>query len=133
MKTLYPWPPPAGSQAFDFASAIALPVVTTSGVVLSFQVPAGFRGIIRRLSHNHEGSGFVNGSGSLVWRLLVNQSVVKNYGALVTEFGSVQLPRETDGIPLQQNDRVRYEVVNVSLGVAGTTVICSAAGFFWPM
>lgn len=130
----YPWiEPPPGFQAFDAHRHIVTPAVGTDTEVLTVTVPEGYDGIIRRLSNNYTGPNFVAGSGQIIWRLLIDRMVVRNYGQILIEMGSPQWPRDTDGILLRSGQVVRY-MVNVSdpALVGATGIICSLAGYFWP-
>lgn len=130
----YPWvEPPPGFQSFDYSKHIATPAVGVDTEVLQFVVPDGFDGIIRRLSNNYTGPNFVQGSGQLIWRLLVDRMVVKNYGQILIEMGSIHHPRDTDGILVRSGQVVRYMVTCSDAALVGTTgIICSLAGYFWP-
>lgn len=131
----FPWvEPPPGFQAFDYSRHIATPAVGVDTEVLVFSVPDGYDGVIRRLSNNYTGPGFVQGSGQLIWRILIDRMVVKNYGQILIEMGSPQWPRDTDGILLRSGQVVRY-MVNVSdaaLAGSATGIICAVGGYFWP-
>lgn len=132
-----PWiHPPDNFQAFDQVAAIATPDVATGDItVLQFEVPFGWDGVIRRLSHNYTGAGFVQGTGGIIWRLLVDGQAVRNYDSMLVEFGSVQSPRCTDGIRIYSRQIIKY-VVNVTginfqpSGVSQT--ICCLAGWIYP-
>lgn len=129
-----PWLyPPPGFRAFDFVRSIATPFAGVETTVVGFTVPVGFDGTVKRISHNFTGGGFTQGSGDLVWRIRVNNQVVKNFGTLLTEFGSIQQPREIDGIVIRAGQTVTYSVVcsNAAL-IAGTYIVCCFAGYYWP-
>lgn len=128
--------PPPKFQPFDYQGVIQTPAdgVTTDQIVLSFVVPVGFSGVIKRLSGNYTGPGFVQGSGNLIWRIIVNGVPVKNYSNILIEFGSIVTPRTTDGIIISSGQVVQYVVNRPTTVVAspGTFVICTAAGYYWP-
>ena len=132
----YPWSePPENFQPFDFAGVIDTPAISgplTDSLVLSFQVPRGFDGVVKDLSHNVTGGGFVEGSGDLVWRLRVDNQYVKNYGRITVQFGTIAEPRATYGIVLRSGQTFRYLVANAAYGVGGTKIVCSARGWFYP-
>lgn len=132
-----PWiDPPDGAVPFDFAGVLATPA--KDGLfhsILSQRVPNGFSGVVRKLSHNYTGGGFVPGSGDLVWRISIDGAAVKNYEALAVEFGSTTVPRECWGIRLRAGQTITYEVAHAvasGLAVAGTSVISFLSGYFWP-
>lgn len=133
-----PWvTPPPGFQPFDFQGILATPAVGSGDqTVLSFIVPRGYNGVIRRISHNYTGDSYPEGSGGLVWRILADGRAVKNYGAMLFSFGNLVTPRPTDGILVYENQLVAYTVSVVNAGgfipAASTFIICTAAGWIWP-
>lgn len=131
----YPWiEPPPGFQAFDAHQQIATPAVNVDTEVLRLAVPDGYDGVIRAFSNNFTGANFVQGSGQILWRLLIDQMVVKNYGRITIEMGSPQWPRDTAGILLRSGQMVRFIVTVTDPLLAGSAsgIICALAGHFWP-
>lgn len=138
MVLLAPWTsPPPGFQPFDFLGTRDTPLVGTGDTtVLSFQVPRGWDGVIKRISHNYTGGGFPQGSGGIEWRILYDGAAFKNYERILFEFGSLSNPRATDGLLVYENQLISY-VVNVAgtggfIPSASTQIICTMAGYFWP-
>lgn len=132
-----PWVvPPDGFESFDFAHAIETP--ENDGQVydiLTFQVPAGYDGIIRRLSHCYTGGGFAPGAGDLVWRIAIDGRPVRNYDAITIQFGDETHQRQIDGIRIYDGQLVAYQVIHSpssTLPREGTYIIASMAGWFYP-
>lgn len=130
------WMPP-GSQPFDVQGVIATPAIGAGAtVILSLQVPSGMDGVIRRLSHNLLGPGFVQASGDVLWGITVDNAPVKNYAAISTEFGSNGVqgagPRDTDGILAKSGQVYRYTVTNVAYAAGGTQILATIGGYFYP-
>jgi len=127
---------PDGGQAFDYAGVIGTPAAAgAETVALSFITPYGWDGVVKRLSHNYTGGGFVPGSGDLTWRIRVGGAFVKNYEAITVEFGTTTEPRPTDGIRVFSGQLVEYIVNHAAasgLAVGGTNIICFLAGWFYP-
>lgn len=137
-RVLPPWLfPPPDSQAFDPVAAIATPAVGAGNtLVLTLIVPPGFDGVVRRLSHNYTGPGFPQGSGYIVWQLLLNGNAVRNYDAMTVEFGSAAWPRKIDGIRVKSGDVLQY-FVNLPNGTGfvlpgNTNIICGMGGWLYP-
>jgi hypothetical protein len=129
----FPWIyPPPGFEAFDFLGAIPIPAVGSESVVISFQVPPGRAGAIKRLSWNVTAPGFVQGSGDLVARVAHGGRAVKNYDAILVEMGSPALGRPTDGILLDENEIVQLFVMNVAFGALAGQIVGSLSGYYWP-
>lgn len=135
IKLLPPWYyPPPNFQPFDQSGLLATPAVAApAATVLTIKVPTGWRMVIRRLSHNIVGPGFVQGSGQLIWSLAIDNSPVKGYAQMLTEFGDVKTgPRLTDGILAQSAQILTYNVTNVGYIAAGTNIVVTVSGWFYP-
>lgn len=133
-----PWVfPPEGFQGFDPVSAIPTPAIGSGDtVVLSFRVPFGWDGVIKGLIHQYSGGGYPEGSGGLIWRLLIDGRPVRNYENMLVEFGSSQQPRPIGGVRIYQSQLVTY-VVNAAGGGGWlpsqqTTIICGVSGWIYP-
>lgn len=129
-----PWIfPPLGWEPFDEVKSIDTPAINTQTVVLAKKIPQGYDGVIRRISNNFTGGGFVQASGQLVWRIALDNQVVRNYGNIQVEMGSISHPRETDGILVRAGQVVRYYVTCTDGAlIGGTKIICCFAGYIWP-
>lgn len=132
-----PWvTPPDGFKGFDYAQAIATPAFGAGDtVILSFTVPLGMDGIIKRLSNGYTGPGFVDGSGNLIWRILVDGQAVQGYDAIVVRLGAVDQPTLIDGVQIRSGQLVSLVVNNATavLPVAGTQVTGRLGGYFYPI
>ncbi len=132
-KLLPPWfYPPEKFQSFDKQGNVATPAIGAAAQVLSLTVPQGYAGVARRLSINVIGPGFVQGSGSLVFSVTVDNAPYKNYASILTEFGSPQIPRPTDGILADSGQVYRINVLNVSYAALGTNIVASLSGWHYP-
>lgn len=133
--TLPPWiQAPPGFSAFDYPGAIVCPNVGVTAIIFAFTVPEGYDGVIKRLSHNYTGGGFVQGSGDFIWSITIDSRPAKNYNNMVTEYGTTQIARETDGIQIYSGQTIAYQVNHVSnpaFGV-GTYLIATLAGYYYP-
>src|SRR6476660_6203284 len=85
--------PPDGFP-FDYTAYIATPAVGVISPVISFTVPEGHYGVIKKIGNVYVGAGFVEGSGSLVWQILQNAGVVRNYDNILAGLGTVTQPGE---------------------------------------
>lgn len=136
---LYPWIfPPPGYESFDPTGVIATPVAAGENTVLELKAPIGWDGIILRIANIFQGPGFIDGSGNLIWRILINGTPVKNYGRITTTIGTYSPAgygygiREISGIILHSGDTAVYSVNNSNAGLAGgTSIVCIFGGYFW--
>jgi hypothetical protein len=128
-----PWiVPPTGADPFDETAVATIGVVGTTTTILSFLVPYGYDGVIKRFYHNYLGSGYVDGSGSLVWRILADGRPIKNFGNILTQMGNASTPRLTDGIRIFTGQTISYVVLHASDVLLTDAVTCSLAGYYFP-
>ena len=140
-----PWMyPPPGFQDFNTTNVVPTPAIGTSAQIIgpnsvnavTFIVPRGWECIINRLSLNFIGGGFVQGSGNLVFSILVDTAPYKNYGAILTEVGEdpkAFFSLYPAGIRVRSNQRVTVIVQNVGQGGVGTSCFARLGGWFYPM
>jgi hypothetical protein len=143
---LPPWifPPVDGRELFTVASAPA----TGYGVeqlLVSYRVPAGFEAIITGLLHTYEGTGFVPGSGDILWTVDIDRQsgavipsgrVVEGFLRVAVPLGSYERPWPIPaGIRLKPLETIRYKatpIATVALG-AGTALNAAFSGYLWPV
>jgi hypothetical protein len=125
---------PSDGISFDPTAYVATPAVGASIAVVQFIVPEGYYGVIKQIGNVYIGTGFVEGSGSLVWQILQNAGVVRNYDNIVSSLGTVSAPGELAGrsILLEELSLVSLQVSNVSLVAGGTQVGGRLGGWFFP-
>lgn len=139
----YPWSemPPGGLPFDEFQSIVTPAANGTETVVLQFQVPFGYDGIVLGVMNIFTGPGFVEGSGSLTWRIRVGQPSLQgrpqlNYSNIINTMGSLSQPREVHGgIQIISGQFLEYSVTHALLSPivpAGTRIVCNIAGYYWP-
>ena len=130
-----PWiQEPPGAIPFDEQGAITLPAAPEPGVnipVVLFKVPQGFDGVIEWISNNVSDPTFVDGSGDLIWGILINGRPVRNFGVILVQKGTPAQGRRISPIRLFSGDVVSY-VVQFAAGTVTGQVICSLSGYFYP-
>jgi hypothetical protein len=125
--------PGADSEAFDFVKYIALPAVGAQGVIISFQVPDGYNGIIKRLGNVFVGAGFTEGAGGLQWQLLSNNVPIANYENIPASLGATANPSEVYSIRIKQGELIQLVINNISLVVGGAFAGGRLGGWFYPV
>lgn len=78
-------------------------------LLLSYTVPPGLNAILQYMAIFNVGAAFVNGSGNVIWRVLINQAGVKGMENLQSQFGTDGLPLPV-AIPLYENDTIQVTV-----------------------
>ena len=137
-KSPYANMPPGGREIQQMAALSLLNI--TPGVdttVLSFRAHSGYDGVLNRAVNFYTGTGFVEGSGGIVWRVKVGNKYARNLGNILFTYGSLNEPFiiPGTGIPIVSGQQVSY-IVNIPVGSpvggAGAQVICAAFGWLWP-
>ncbi len=130
--TKQPWiDEPSGSEPFDAQNVVAIPAIAANAIVLSYTVPTGFDGVVKALSNNLTVCGFVEGDGSIIWRLFINNRAVRNFSNILVEKGTIQIPRPISPLRLFSGDIIQWVIYNVSSVLVGDTV-CSLSGYIYP-
>ncbi len=123
---------PSG-KPFEFHGGIALPAIGATATVVSFTVPRGNNGFIRRIGNVFVGGGFTDFSGAVVWQILLDQvkgTVAPNFDSIVASLGSVSNPSPIDGIHIMELATVALVVKNVSVVVGGQLIGGRLGGSF---
>lgn len=127
-----PWlSEPSGSEPFDAQAGVAIPGIGANALVLSYTVPIGSDGVVNSLSCNLTVCGFVEGDGSLIWRLFINQRAVRNFSNILVEKGTIQIPRPISPLRVFSGDTIQWYIYNISSILVGDTV-CSLNGYIYP-
>lgn len=122
---------PDGGFAFNTPGVINTPVIGTWTDVINTTVPNGYDGVIRNILNNYNGGGFINGSGTLKWRILRNGQAVRGYDNILVQLGNDASTGITK-IRVNGGDGLQYQVFNVSLGGAASQIFCYFGGWFYP-
>jgi hypothetical protein len=128
---------PADALPFRKTAAVPTPLAATGDVVvLAFQVPCGYDGVIAGLWHLYTGPGFGEGDGDIEWRLMVNRVYATRLGRVLVTLGSRALSYPVDGgIPVQSGNLVQYIVAvpNLSGGILplASQIVCGVEGLFY--
>lgn len=127
-----PWTAmPDGGFPFSFGQAINTPAIAAGFTdIINVVVPNGYDGIINNISNNYNGQGFVNGSGQLIWRILVNGQAVRNYDNILVQLG----PNGTNitQIRVYSGNIIQFQVSNISLAGGVTQCYSFMGGWFYP-
>ena len=135
--------PPKQAVTFNPIGVIPLPAAVSGDVtVFTEKVPLGYDGIITGQFNVYIGNGFIEGSGDLVWRVLVYDPSLPRYlkdcGQILVSLGQVNKYQTVPGgLLVRSGNAIKY-VVNApnttgALPPAGTgSIICGLHGWFWP-
>jgi hypothetical protein len=124
--------PPPQAIPFNPATYVALPAIGATATILDVLVPAGMSAIVKRLGNNFVGGGFVDGSGNLVWQVLVNGVPARNFENIIASLGNPAVPSDIGFIRGKQQQHIKLTVKNVGVPVNGQLVGGRFSGWFYP-
>ena len=138
--------PPKQAVTFNPIGVIPLPAAASGDVaVLTMKVPIGYDGIITGQFNIYTGGfggTFEEGSGDLIWRVLVYDPSLPRYlkdcGQILVSLGQVNKYQTVPGGLLVRSGNSIVYVVNApnvtgNLPPAGTgSIICGLHGWLWP-
>ena len=123
---------PSG-KPFEAHGGILLPAIGATATVVSFTVPKGNNGFIRRIANVFVGGGFTDFSGNIVWQILLDQTknvVAPGFDNIVASLGAVSNPSTIDGIHIFESQLVALVVKNVAVVVSGQFIGGRLGGSF---
>lgn len=118
--------PPINWENLDQIAYALLPAIGAEAVILSFQVPIGRNGIINKVACNFVGGGWTEGTGDVLWRILVDQGTppgANSYEAIPASLGNPAQPVGIAGFRIFENQVVTVEIFNNPAGVNGGVVV----------
>lgn len=128
--------PPINWENVDQINYVTIGAIGAGDVViLSFQVPTGRNGIINKVANNFVGGGWTEGSGAIIWRILVDGAPppgANSYNAILASLGSPAQPVAISGFRIFENQVVSVVVNNVSVPLAGQLAGARLAGYLYP-
>jgi hypothetical protein len=120
---------------------LVIPVGPETGTdILVFQerVPLGYDGLLIALTNVWNGTGFIEASGDITWRVKIDRRFIPFFDTILVTLGTLAVPYDVvgQGIPLLSNQLVQY-FANFAVGSdarlnAGGMTICAATGYIWP-
>lgn len=117
----------------------------TDVICLQMRVPLGYDGVISDVVFNFTGSGFIEGSGDITWRLSADYLLdstgvptarwLRDMGEVTTSLGSLTQPSPVPrgGLRVYSNDLVTvWANVAAAAVIANGNIITSIAGWVYP-
>jgi len=127
--------PPVNWENVDTLAYAALPAVGNTVTILTITVPIGRNGIINKVACNYVGGGWVEGSGDVVWRILVDAAPppgATSYDAILGSLGSPAQPTGIAGFRIFENQVLQLVAFNNAVVPAGQRVGGRLMGYFYP-
>ncbi len=124
---LPPWIyPPTNWENIDQINYALLPAIGSTVTIISYVVPPGRNGIINKVACNFVGGGWVEGSGDILWRILVDGTPppgATSYDAILASLGSPASPTGISGFRIFENQVVTAVAFNNPAGASGGVVV----------
>lgn len=127
--------PPDRWENLDQSNYVALPAIGAQANVISFQVPIGRNGIVKKIANTFVGGGFQEGQGNIVWQILVDGAPppgASSYDSILDSLGLVNNPTEISGFRIFENQILTLVIKNVALVQANQFVGGRFVGFLYP-
>jgi hypothetical protein len=114
---------------------ILLPAIGAAQVVVSFTCPRRQNGEIEFVANQFVGGGWTEGTGAIIWQILIDGIPVQGYDAILGSLGTTASPGwlGKGAIQFSENQLVQLRVTNVSIAVAGQILLGLLRGHFEPV
>ncbi len=134
-----PWiKPPAQARRFQEIASLPLAafVLNVDTVVVTFQVPVGFDGVITGNVNRFLGPGFIEGSGDIEWRVQLSRRYAPDYGLILTSLGDLTTPYQASagGVRIYSHQTINYiaRITNFAFLDPNGRIMCALLGWFYP-
>jgi len=118
--------PPTNWENIDQINYALLPAIGATVIILSFQVPIGRNGVINRVANNFVGGGWVEGTGDVIWKILVDGAPppgATSYASIAASLGSPANPVPISGFRIFENQVLTLVAFNNPAGPDGGVVV----------
>jgi hypothetical protein len=126
------WPPPE-REPIDLVTYVPLPAIGATAIIVSQLIEPGYNAIIRAYANNFVGGGWVEGSGSVLWQIVIDSAPAPGYDSIPASLGSPANPvYHPCGIRVMEGQTVSLLVTNVSVVLAGQLSGGRLMGYYYP-
>jgi hypothetical protein len=118
--------PPTNWENIDQIAYALLPAIGATVTIISFTVPAGRNGVVNKVACNFVGGGWVEGSGDVIWKILIDGTPpagANSYNSIVASLGSPASPVEISGFRIFENQVLTLVAFNNPGGPNGGIVV----------
>lgn len=127
--------PPMEWENLDKCNYVAVPAIGASANIIDYTVPQGRNGIVNRIGCNFVGGGWVEGSGDVIWQILVDGTPppgASDYNQILASLGSPANPVQIAGFRIFENQHLTVAISNVAVVVAGQLAGARLLGYLYP-
>jgi hypothetical protein len=117
---------PANFENIDKINYALLPAINSTVIIISYTVPPGRNGIINKVACNFVGGGWVEGTGDVVWRILIDGTPppgATDYDAILASLGSPAQPTGVAGFRIYENQVLTLVAFNNPSGPNGGVIV----------
>ena len=132
--------PPRNAVRWQPRASLVRPAVPAGADQLVFaeRIPLGYDGLLIALTNTWNGTGFIEASGDITWRVKIDRRFIPFFDTITVTLGTLAVPYDVvgQGIPLVSGQRVQY-FANFQVGSenrlnADGQTICACTGYIWP-
>lgn len=117
---------PTNWENIDQINYALLPAIGAQVTIISYVVPPGRNGVINKVACNFVGGGWVEGSGDVIWRILVDGTPppgATSYDTIVASLGSPASPTGIAGFRIFENQVLSLVAFNNPAGPNGGVIV----------
>ena len=117
---------PVNWENVDQINYALVPAIGATAIIISYVVPPGRNGIINKVACNFVGGGWVEGSGDIVWRILVDGTPppgATSYDSILASLGGPSQPTGIAGFRFFENQVLQFVAFNNPAGANGGVVV----------
>jgi len=117
---------PVNWENVDQINYALVPAIGSTAIIISYVVPPGRNGIINKVACNFVGGGWVEGSGDIVWRILVDGTPppgATSYDSILASLGGPSQPTGIAGFRFFENQVLQFVAFNNPSGANGGVVV----------
>jgi hypothetical protein len=113
-------------ENIDQDNYVLLPAIGATAVIVSYVVPPGRNGVIYKVANNFVGGGWVEGTGDIIWRILVDGTPppgATSYNSIPASLGNPASPTEIPGFRIFENQVLQLVAFNNPAGPDGGVIV----------
>jgi hypothetical protein len=117
---------PVNWENVDQINYALVPAIGSTVTIISYVVPPGRNGIINKVACNFVGGGWVEGSGDIIWRILVDGTPppgATSYDTILASLGGPSQPTGIAGFRFFENQVLTFVAFNNPSGANGGVVV----------
>jgi hypothetical protein len=117
---------PVNWENVDQINYALVPAIGSTVTIISYVVPPGRNGIINKVACNFVGGGWVEGSGDIIWRILIDGTPppgATSYDSILASLGGPSQPTGIAGFRFFENQVLTFVAFNNPSGANGGVVV----------